>query len=90
MTTGGNSVRAFRVVLSGSEAAFGTLAAQTENISVPASWILTGKELIEPASLHPVYSLLDLSVNRKYGYGVVLQFTLQFQNTTTLQILQDR
>lgn len=85
---GGSTVDALRVLLSGSGTASGIVSTLSGNVSVQGSWILTGEERFEPADLHPVYSLLDLSVNGTY-LGLV-PFSIRVQNTTTFQILADR
>ncbi len=84
---GGSTVDAFRVTLSGSGTAAGTVSTSSGNVSVQGTWILTGEERFEPANLHPVYSLLDLSVNGTYLS--VVPFSLRVQNTTTFRILAD-
>ena len=83
----GSTVEAFRVVLSGSGTAAGTVSTSSGNVSVQGTWILTGEERFEPTDLHPVYSLLDLSVNGTYLS--VVPFSIRVQNTTTFQILAD-
>ncbi len=83
----GSTVEAARVVLSGSGTAGGTVTTTSGPISVHGDWILTGEERFEPVNLHPLYSLLDLSVNGTYGG--LLPFSLRFQNTTTYQVLSD-
>ncbi len=83
----GSTVDAFRVILSGSGTAAGIVPTSSGNVSVQGTWILTGEERFEPANLHPVYSLLDLSVNGTYLS--VVPFSIRVQNTTTFRILSD-
>lgn len=86
---GGSSVDAYEVVLTGSGVASGVLSTRNGSVSLHGRWILTGEERFEPTSLHPIYSLLDLSVNGTYEYGIPLPFSLRVQNTTTFRILSD-
>lgn len=81
----GVGAQAYDVLLSGSGAASGTVAASVGQVSVQGSWILTGEERFDPSTLQPVYSLLDLSVNGTY-LGQ-LPFSIRVQNTTTFEIL---
>ncbi|HYM39886.1 MAG TPA: hypothetical protein VEY12_07055 [Thermoplasmata archaeon] len=85
--TGGTPVDAYRVVLTGSGTAAGHLTTGNGTIAVTGSWTLTGEERFEPRDLHPIYSLLDLSVNGTYQY--VVPYSLRLQNTTTYAILSD-
>ncbi len=87
VTSGGQTVDAVRVVLTGSGTAAGTVNTSYGPITVQGSWILTGEERLEPTNLHPLYSLLDLQVNGTYAGA--LPFTLRFQNTTTYQVVTD-
>ncbi len=87
VATGGQTVDAIRVVLTGSGTAAGTVNTSYGPITVQGSWILTGEERLEPAGLHPLYGLLDLQVNGTYGGA--LPFSLRFQNTTTYQVVSD-
>jgi len=85
--SGGATVDAVRVILSGSGTADGTVTTHSGPISVHGDWILTGEERLEPVNLHPLYDLLDLSVNGTYGG--LLPFSLRFQNTTTYRVVSD-
>lgn len=87
LMVGGVPVNAFRVVLSGSGTAAGTVATASGNVSVRGDWIITGEERFEPANLHAVYSVFDLSVNGTYQNFV--PFSIRVQNTTTFDILSD-
>lgn len=86
---GGSSVNADRVVLIGSGIASGAISTTNGSISINGRWTLTGEERFEPTNLHPVYSLLDVSVNGTYEYVIPIPFSLRVQNTTTFQILRD-
>jgi len=88
MTSGGSTVNAFRVVLSGSGTAAGTVSTPNGNVSVRGDWIVTGEERFEPTNLHVIYSLVDLSVNGTYQN--LVPFSIRVQNTTTFEILADR
>ena len=83
----GSVLDAFRVVLSGSGTAAGTVSTPSGNVSVQGRWIVTGEERFEPTNLHPIYSLLDLSVNGTYLN--LVPFSIRVQNTTTFQVLTD-
>jgi hypothetical protein len=87
VVNGGAAVDAWRLILTGSGTASGVVSTQSGPISVEGSWIVTGEERLEPTNLHPLYSLLDLSVNGTYGG--LFPFSLRFQNTTTYQIVSD-
>jgi hypothetical protein len=87
MDVGGTPENAFRVVVSGSGVAAGTVATSSGNVSVRGDWIATGEERFEPTGLHAVYSLLDLSVNGTYQS--LVPFSIRVQNTTTFAILSD-
>ncbi len=84
---GGTVVNAYRVVLSGSGTASGTVSTPSGNVSVRGDWIVTGEERLEPTNLHVVYSLLDLSVNGTYLN--LVPFSIRVQNTTTFDVLAD-
>lgn len=86
--SGGAAVDAVRVLLSGKGTAAGTVTTKSGPIPVQGEWILTGEERFEPLNLHPLYSVLDLSVNGTYGG--LLPFSLRFQNTTTYRVVSDR
>lgn len=80
-------VQAFRVVLSGSGTAGGSVVVSNHTVTIAGSWIVTGEERFEAAGLHPVYSLLDLSVNGTYGG--LFPYSIRLQNTTRFAILVD-
>lgn len=84
---GGATVNALQVVLEGSGTAEGTVTVGNLTASVRGTWIVTGEERFEPANLHAVYSLLDLSVNGTYQ--TIVPFSIRVQNTTTFQPLAD-
>ncbi len=84
---GPNSVDAWRVGLSGAGTAVGIVRTGSGDVSVHGSWIVTGEEWFEPRNLHPVYSLLDVSVNGTYQS--VVPFSIRVQNTTAFSILVD-
>lgn len=84
---GGSVIDALRVVLAGSGTAAGTVSTPSGNVSVQGRWIVTGEERFEPVNRHPVYSLLDLSVNGTYLN--LVPFSIRVQNTTTFQVLTD-
>lgn len=91
--TGGGTVNAIRTVLSGSGTAGGNVTTSNGTIIITGQWTLTGETRLEPRDLHPVYSLIDLSVNGSYHFAapfpVPLPFALRLQNTTTYAILSD-
>lgn len=75
----------YEVVLSGSGSAGGFVTTSVGPVSIQGSWILTGEDLFEPATLQPLSNLLDLSVNGTYGgFG---QYAIRLQNTTTFSIV---
>ncbi len=81
----GSSPDAYQVVLSGSGSAGGSVMTSLGPVSIQGSWILTGEDLFEPATLQPLSNLLDLSVNGTYGgFG---QYAIRLQNTTTFRIV---
>ena len=91
--TGGGTVDAIRAILSGSGTAGGNVTTSNGTITVTGQWTLTGETRFEPRDLHPVYSLVDLSVNGTYHFAapfpIPLPFVLRLQNTTTYEILAD-
>ncbi len=87
MATGKGPIDAYRVLLVGEGTASGTVTTPNGTISFRGQWTLTGEERFEPINLHPIYNLLDLHVNGTYG--VLLPFSLRFQNTTTFDVLTD-
>ena len=85
--SGASPAGAFRIVLTGSGTAAGTISTRNGTLSVQGAWTLIAEEHYEPDNLQLVYSLLDLSVNGTYGHLIPLPFSLRFQNTTTFRIL---
>ena len=92
VSIGGGTVEAFRSVLSGSGEATGYVNTSSGNFTIRGIWTVTGEERFEPANLHPVYNLLDLSANGTYGPPgslIRLPFFLRVQNTTTYAVVSD-
>ena len=83
--SGGRTVDAFRILLTGEGTAMGNVSTRNGTFFVSGTWTLTGEERFEPQNLHPVYSLIDLRVNAT----VPIPFYTRVQNTTTYDVLAD-